>query len=402
MEIKQKVYNRAFAIGTVTDYGKSVELKDMSNASGWSGLAFDLGLNCMAGTNKNMQGIKFFGGLNKSNVDNGFPIEWDNGKVVKSVAYADRNNEEILADLPFSKKKTFSNGDVKKEFLCDKEFVAYVHSEVKNLVGKRVFVSGEMEHSMSKGKTYKKMIVTKIDVLAEDDSREDKCDGNIQLFFDSNVIDQSIYSGSSVKFDMAQELAGDEKKIVLPVYVVTNNSDKATKKDVPKLYIPTEVVINTEKIDWTSPVHKKMVAFLLKSFRCEDADKVYTIGYNVKYYSGFNSKEYTDEEISALFTEDEMEAVEMGEMMDPGFKERALKKKSGEVKGDKISETRLLCPNENSLVVEEALGTTSAHLDLYKSILKDKEETKKDTKNEPKAEPKNKITEPTDFAAVFG
>lgn len=404
MEVKQKVFNRAFAVGTITDYNKPVELKTMDNGAGWTGSTFDLGLNAVVSNNKNMQGLKFFGGMNidkDTKKHKGFQI-WENGEVKETIAYEDRNNPEILENVPFSKKRIFTNGDLKKEFLCEKEFVEYVHGEVKSLVGKRVYVTGEMEHSYSKGKVYKKMIVTRIDILAEEDTQLDKFDGSLQLYFTSEVIDQSIFSGSSVKFDAVQELAGEDNKIVLPVYVVTNNTDKATKKDIPKLFIPTEVVINTDKIDWTSPVHKKMVAFLLKSFRCPDAELVYTIGYNVKYYAGFNNKEYTEEEIMALFTEDEMEALEMGEMMDPGFKERAIKKKSGEVKGDKISETRLLCPNENFLVVEEALGITSAHLDLYKSIIKDKPETSKETKKEDKKKPENKITEPTDFAAVFG
>lgn len=404
MEIKQTVYNRVFAIGTLTDYNKAVELKEMNGANEWSGLTFELGLNAVNGTNKNMQGVKFFGGLVKDNVKNGFPIEWENGKVVKSVAYDKRHDVDTLQDVPQMKKKTYSNGDVKREFLCDKEFVAFLHSEVKNLVGKRVFVSGEMEHSLSKGKVYKKIIVSRIDVLSDEDNREDKVEGNLQLFFDSNVIDQSIFSGNSVKFDMVQELAGEENKIVLPVYMVTNNSDKSTKKDVPKLFIPTEVVINTEKIDWASPVHKKMVAFLLKSFKCADAETVYTIGYSLRYFAGFNNKEYSEEEILALFTEDEIEALEMGEMMSPGYKDRAIKNKSGDVKGDKINETRLVCPHETTLVTQEALGITSAHLDLYKSIMKDKDDNKTSSakKEEKTVEPKNNITDPTDFGAVFG
>ncbi|MGL4970719.1 MAG: hypothetical protein ACRC45_03705, partial [Cetobacterium sp.] len=103
-------------------------------------------------------------------------------------------------------------------------------------------------------------------------------------------------------------------------------------------------------------------------------------------------------------SEDEVEALNMGEMMNPGFKEKAIQRKSGEVKGDRISETRLICPHENTLVVEEAIGITPEVLNLYKTILANNETPKKKTpeKQEVVSKSTNSIVNETDFGSVFG
>ncbi|MGL6023764.1 MAG: hypothetical protein ACRCZ9_08495 [Fusobacteriaceae bacterium] len=399
MTIKQKVYNRVFAQGTLTNFGKELTINKMDNKAGWVGSSFEFGFSAEAGTVKNIQGIKFFGGLTDNTKNKGFQI-WENGEVKEVVKYEDRNNPDMLMKFNGGQKKTYINGDVKKEFLCEKEFVDFMAEEIKTLIDKKVSIIGEMEHNYSKGNVYKKLVVSRIEVLTEA-TGADKVDGQIQLFFNQNVISQEIYSGNSVKFDMVQELAGDDKKLKLDVFILVNNTDKSTRKDVPKIFIPTQVVINTDKIDWSSPVHKKMIAFLLKSFRCKDADTVYTIGYTLRYFSGYNSKQLTEDEIMAMFTEDEIEALDMGEMMSPGFKSKAISKKSGETKGDRISESRLICPHENTLVVEEALGVTAEHLDLYKSILVQNEAPAKAKPAKAEA-PANSFIEETDFGNVFG
>lgn len=386
--------------GTLSHFGETFECKLQKSPSGWEGYVTSLFLTQEVNGQKNRIKIKLMGGETKKQQKEGFNY-FEDGES-NTVAYKDKNNQETLKGLPYSAVKTIKvpgeNGETKEDlFISDKDFIEAFANLYKNgaFTGKKVYVYGKITPNRYKGKNNFELEPSKIEVVADDFKDINK--SRMQLFFTGSPLGDDIYKGNHLDIGFIKELAGEDNRLIIPAYVITDNSDRSTKESVPKYLVPQDFVLDLKKIDFESEHMKKMLNFVLRAFK-GDPTKVYSVGFNVKLFNGSETTELTDEQMKEFLTPEEIEYIELY----PELKEKFLKKKQL-INSERVSIVQLLSPSEYMPIKELQEDITVDQLELYKTLAK----AKSDAAEEKRKEDIKKVEETSgiradEFDDIFG
>lgn len=383
-----------FAFAGKLKAGKD-ELKNVISGN-WTGSDYRFSLINDDGTHF----IKAFGGDMKKGA--GFEdrvIKLDEDTEM-TVAYADRHNAEILAKVPNRYKSVVKLLDGTYEFLYQNEFVEFIYAQISKWTDKFFKMRGRVNFSMSKDKkvTYKEFTPSYIEEITEEEYNKitNKSAMDLQLFYDSNCIDQELV-GANGEVNVPY-LTDMGKKVVAHVYVEQKNSDKKTKDAVPLYHIPLEITMDFSKYDFSIENHRKMAKLILRNFVVQ-GDNVYTSCWTLKDKNVQEKKEYTEEELNEMLTPEEKEAIEVFGMS----MEQVIRNKTGEsVYGERVRETKIIQPHPAMLFREVDETVTQMSFELYKTIGVE-EEAQPVKKAEPKkAEPNKEGTlKEDDFAGLM-
>ena len=246
-------------------------------------------------------------------------MDTDNEKI--SIDWDDRNDPEVIKKVA-SYKKHIANidGDDRKEFIADYDFVKYLVENVDDLKDGLYTITGTSQLNEYNGKLSQRFQIQNIYKAADDAKKQLKV--TFDFYYTANGIDLSDWK--------------DEKKIRISGY--TTSYVSAEKKN---MYVPQDTVLDASKIDFDNEKHVKLLTYKLKQLGLSlDSDKpksnlkknkVYKIPVICSYFNGAEEVEIDE----SMLTENQREAILLGIKELKDFA-------TGSVYGDRIIEYRIV------------------------------------------------------------
>lgn len=205
----------------------------------------------------------------------------------ENIQFLHKDKEKYIKDLAeFKKSVIVFDKDNRLEFATQYDMALALKDIIENEEYANVTfkVVGEIEYSRYEGKEYKKMIPTRVYVT----DQEESATGTIDLMFDENSFDDSMY---------------EDTKICYINGFVAQYDRKAKKQ----LAFSQQIEYNFEEVHGE---HADKAYKLLKDMLDVSGEELYKIGFKTKHINGTTSVPFTIEQA----TDEEKELIELGFM----------------------------------------------------------------------------------------
>lgn len=213
------------------------------------------------------------------------------------------------------------------EFLHELDVLNFFEKHNEKLSGKKFKVKGEVKVSHWNGKFYTNYVPSHFELADEDEPNKLALD--LDLYFDKDVIDKSLFKS--------------EKVMTFNTYIL--GYDSGHRKDV---FFPLQTVLNASTYDLENTKHNAHINIVEKFFTVK-GKKVFQLPYSAKVISGAEVKDFSEVDL----TDDQKTLIEIGMATMDDFKPK------GQTFGDNLNEIRLMFPKIKDLG-EGANFTTGA------------------------------------------
>ncbi|WP_197223394.1 hypothetical protein [Lysinibacillus sphaericus] len=203
------------------------------------------------------------------------------------------------------------------EFLHMLDVVDFLDKYNEKLNGKKFKIKGDLKVSHWNGKFYTNYEPSHFELV--DDEEPTKLALDLDLYFDKDVIDKTLFKS--------------EKVMTFNTYILSYDSTHG--KDV---FFPLQTVLNASAYDLEDVKHNAHINIVEKFFTVK-GKKVYQLPYSAKVISGSEIKEFSEADL----TEDQKTLIEIGMATINDFKPKGL------TFGDNLNEIRLLFPKIKDL-----------------------------------------------------
>jgi len=246
-------------------------------------------------------------------------MDTDNEKI--SIDWDDRNDPEVIKKVA-SYKKHIANidGDDRKEFIADYDFVKYLVENVDDLKDGLYTITGTSQLNEYNGKLSQRFQIQNIYKAADDVKKQLKV--TFDFYYTASGIDLSDWK--------------EEKKIRISGYTTAYVASE--KKN---MYVAQDAVIDASKIQFDNPKHVKLLEFKLRQLGLglEDGkpvnnlkkNKVFKMQVICSYFNGAEEVEITPD----MLSENQKMALELGLKTLDSFKDAT-------VYGDRIIEYKIV------------------------------------------------------------
>ena len=198
------------------------------------------------------------------------------------------------------------------EFLHELDLVNFFEQHGEKLDGKKFKVKGEVKVTHWNGKFYTAYVPSSLELANEDEPNKLSLD--LDLYFDKDVIDKSLFKS--------------EKVLTFNTYIL--GYDSGHRKDV---FFPLQTVLNASTYDLENPKHNAHINIVEKFFTVK-GKKVFQLPYSAKVISGSEVKEFSEADL----TDEQKTLIDIGMATINDFKPK------GQVFGDNLNEIRLMFP----------------------------------------------------------
>ena len=220
------------------------------------------------------------------------------------VKYEDREDEDVLNSVAFSRKFVVDDGEERKEFLSGYDFAIYLRDHVDSIKGKRVCVTGQTEKNEYKRNISDKFSkIQSVRVLGEDDERKNGLQLSAEIFFTKDGVDTADFK--------------TEKKITLSGYT-SEYVGKDDEGNYKYEYYDFRVIFDCSKVDFDNEKHVKIMNFRLKQMGLVYEDgklvnnlkpkKVYSNMFILNLINGNEEIEFDESQLTAA----QKEKIELG------------------------------------------------------------------------------------------
>jgi hypothetical protein len=260
--------------------------------------------------------------------------------------------EDDLKKLEEYRKEYIEKSTNLHEFISEYDFVNFLHDSAELLKQHKIRVTGNLEMSLWNGKYYVSYVAKTVEFI--DDEIENKLEATVDVYFDKNAIDDTLFK--------------DNKKLIVNGYLVSyDNSVKADR------FYPKKMMINASMLNFEDESQVGQYEFL-KSYILTEKDTIQHMLWKVNVYRGAEVKEFTYENLTPA----QKQMVDIGLAKIEDFRPR------GGFLGDNIDEFRLFLPVLADDFKDGMVDSLMAEEEFIKLLAVQTEKPKKETvKNQP-------------------
>lgn len=223
-----------------------------------------------------------------------------------------RFDEDVISQVARFKKTTINLLGETKEFITEYDAVVYLIDTLPKYKDKRLYVSGNIEVSMSNGKVYRKLVPTYVREAKEDE--KNKLQASVELFYNKNSVDKTRLA--------------DEGIVDLFAYV--DDYDRPSKSNK---YFPMSVVLNVSGVNLENEKNKARLDHLVK-YMTAPSEEYVSMKWLMKVFNGAEEVEFDE----SMLTDAQREEIALG------FAELDDFKPSKDFMGQNKKEYRLIKP----------------------------------------------------------
>lgn len=273
-------------------------------------------LNASVASQKNNRAFIELFGTEQSKI---YSMDTNNQKI--EIAWADRNDEDVMKSIAGYKKNVIAIGDSRKEFVSSLDAINYISENIDVLKGSKVCITGQVNKNVYNGKISDRFVIQNI--YTTDDETKNQLKVVMEYFFNVDCFDFNDWDS--------------KKRIVINGYTSNYMSDE--KKN---MFVPQEVIFDCSKIDWSNEKHVELVKYKLGLIGCDLVDNkpvcklnknkgFFSMMINCSYVNGAEEVEFNE----SMLTPTQKEAIEFGINTLDDFKP------NGSAYGDRITTYKL-------------------------------------------------------------
>lgn len=246
------------------------------------------------------------------------------------IKYADANDADVIDTVASYRKHTINlDGETREQFIADYDFVGKIIENIDEMKGKKFIVTASSSPNVYEGKVSLRWQIQNI-YLADEDAKE-SLKITTDFYFDKDSVDGTDFA--------------DDKKVYLNGYISEYfskndlNADKGGAR-----FIPQQIVLDANKIDFSNEKHIKLLNFKLKMLGINPIeapdDKIksklkngyYSLGCEFNYVNGAQEIDFSYDELTDM----------QKEMVDMGLKEVKDFAPAGSIYGARVTEWKLV------------------------------------------------------------
>lgn len=263
----------------------------------------------------------------------------DNKKL--EVAWEDRENQDIIAEVAFYKKHRVTLGDEVKEFIADYDAVCYIGEKLREyeamvkdyraknmeIPAMQVEVTGTIvkePYISSKGeKGFADRFI--IDNMKEVSDAKPGLNMEMTLFYNKDSFDPNEFK--------------KEKRLTVDAHVLqyvgkSKSIVKAIGEGGKQLFMPQQVVFDATAVDFDDPKQEQLAKMRLSELQVSSNKKLYACHWTCSYINGAEDVPFDESQL----TSKQKLMIELGQKTLDDFRPK------GSIMGPKIKEIRLVNP----------------------------------------------------------
>lgn len=240
----------------------------------------------------------------------------DNDRNDITIAWKNRLDEDVIKEV--SNKYVVKLGDDRHEFITPLDVIDYVQTNIDELKGKRVIVTGNTSKNIYNGKVTDRFQIRNFYFLSD----EDETKNELKVF--------DIFYFNKESFDFADYK--EEKKIYINGY-----TSEYIDKETGNKYLPMQGILDFSRVDFTNALHAGLADIRLTSLMAKrDGEKLTCTIKGSDYYKQSVEFNYTNGSEAIEFDESQLTSYQK-QLLDLGLKKLEDFRPAGQAYGQRIT-----------------------------------------------------------------